>query len=226
MTGALGQAVARMAELGGPVVVLLGAVSVLTLSICIYKSWQFIASGVGRHRALTEVLALWDRGQAEAARAARAGARGYLVPVMAMGLDGLRDRDRLEAEAEARFGRLERGLRVLDMVAQLAPLLGLFGTVLGMISAFQALQEAGAQVDPSVLAGGIWVALLTTAAGLGVAMPTTLALTWFEGRLDADRLFAQRAIQVIVTPAQAPDQADEAAGAPLRRADLATVPHG
>lgn len=53
-----------------------------------------------------------------------------------------------------RFARLESGFRLLDSVAQLAPLLGLFGTVLGMISAFQALQAAGAQVDPSVLAGG------------------------------------------------------------------------
>ena len=58
--------------------------------------------------------------------------------------------------------------------------MGLFGTVLGMIDAFRALQAAGDAVDPSVLAGGIWVALLTTAAGLGVAMPTSLALTFLR----------------------------------------------
>lgn len=98
--------------------------------------------------------------------------------------------ERLEAEAEIRFARLERGLRYLDNVAQLAPLLGLFGTVLGMIEAFQALQDAGSQVDPSVLAGGIWVALLTTAVGLVVAMPTSVALQLAgrpHGRRTRDR---------------------------------------
>lgn len=110
------------------------------------------------------------------------------------------DADRLEAEAEERFAELERGLKLLDSVAQLAPLLGLFGTVLGMISAFQALQEAGDQVDPSALAGGIWVALATTAVGLAVAMPTALVLSWFEARLDADRVFAGKAIRVLVSP--------------------------
>ena len=106
----------------------------------------------------------------------------------------------LEAEAEARFARLESGFRLLDSVAQLAPLLGLFGTVLGMISAFQALQEAGAQVDPSILAGGIWVALLTTAVGLAVAMPTALILSWFESRMDRERVFAQQALHSILAP--------------------------
>lgn len=85
-------------------------------------------------------------------------------------------------------------------MAQLAPLLGLFGTVLGMISAFQALQQAGAQVDPSILAGGIWVALLTTAVGLAVAMPTSVALSWFEVRMEADRVLAHKALHTILAP--------------------------
>jgi biopolymer transport protein ExbB len=79
-------------------------------------------------------------------------------------------------------------------VAQVAPLLGLFGTVLGMIEAFQGLQQAGAAVDPSALAGGIWVALLTTAVGLVVAMPASLLLTWFDGRIAGESLMAQRLI--------------------------------
>ena len=69
-----------------------------------------------------------------------------------------------------------------------------------MISAFQALQEAGAQVDPSILAGGIWVALLTTAVGLAVAMPTALILSWFESRMDRERVFAQQALHSILAP--------------------------
>ena len=107
---------------------------------------------------------------------------------------------RIEAEADARFSRLERGFRFLDTVAQVAPLLGLFGTVLGMIEAFQALQEAGSQVDPSLLAGGIWVALLTTAAGLAVAMPASVVLSWFESRMADERALADYALSVVLRP--------------------------
>lgn len=109
---------------------------------------------------------------------------------------------RLQAEAELRFAKLERGFRLLDSVAQLAPLLGLFGTVLGMIEAFRALQDAGSQVDPSILAGGIWVALLTTAVGLVVAMPTALVLSWLEQRMETERVIADKAILTVLHPGQ------------------------
>ena len=200
MIATLQAAILRIAELGGPVVLLLGALSVLVLAVVLYKLWQYAASGVGRHTALQEAIAAWDAGDRAAARNCLGRSRSYLVPVVTMALDGQNDAARLEAEAEARFARLESGFRFLESVAQLAPLLGLFGTVLGMISAFQALQEAGAQVDPSILAGGIWVALLTTAVGLAVAMPTSVVLSWFEARMDADRVLAQKAIRTILSP--------------------------
>jgi biopolymer transport protein ExbB len=69
-----------------------------------------------------------------------------------------------------------------------------------MIDAFQSLQSAGSQVDPSLLAGGIWVALLTTAVGLAVAMPTAMVLSWLESRMDGERVFADTAIQTICAP--------------------------
>jgi len=200
MIHALQETVLHIADLGGPVVLILGALSVLVLTVVLFKLWQFAQAGVGRHRALREAIAAWDAGDRAAARVHLSRSRSYLVPVVAMALDGQDDAARLEAEAEARFARLESGFRVLDSVAQLAPLLGLFGTVLGMISAFRALQEAGAQVDPSILAGGIWVALLTTAVGLAVAMPTSVALSWLEARMDADRVLAQKALRTALAP--------------------------
>ncbi|MBE0453010.1 MAG: MotA/TolQ/ExbB proton channel family protein [Roseovarius sp.] len=191
----------QMADLGGPVVMILLAVSVVTLATILYKLWQFFAVGVGRHRALKEAVIAWDRGDRSAALHALNQSRSYLAPVIEMAFSaGPQDAKRLEAEAEVRFARLEGGFRLLDSVAQLAPLLGLFGTVLGMINAFQSLQDAGAQVDPSLLAGGIWVALLTTAAGLAVAMPTAMVLSWFEGRMDAERVTAERAIAAVLHP--------------------------
>jgi len=191
---------ADLAALGGPVVILLCCLSVATLAVVLYKLWQFRAAGVGRHLALQQAVDAWDQGQEAAAQEFLRASSSYLKSVLALGFEQRVSSDRLEADAEERFAKLESGFRFLDSVAQLAPLLGLFGTVLGMISAFQALQEAGNQVDPSTLAGGIWVALLTTAVGLGVAMPTSLVLEWFEARMDADRVLAWKAIQTIVTP--------------------------
>lgn len=200
MIDRLREGVVRLAELGGPVVLLLAALSVLVLSVVFYKLWQFSAAGVGRHAALRDAALAWDEGDRARARQRLGDGGNYLAPVARMAMDGDTDADRLEAEAEALFARLESGFRLLDTVAQLAPLLGLFGTVLGMISAFQAMQEAGAQVDPSVLAGGIWVALLTTAVGLAVAMPTTAVLTWLEARMDADRVLALTTLRTILAP--------------------------
>lgn len=200
MMMALHDALIRAYDLGGPVVLVLGALSVLVLTVVLYKFWQFASAGVGRHHALQEAVAAWDKGNRGGARAHLARSRSYLRPVIEMACDNRTDASRLDAEAEARFARLETGLRLMDSISQLAPLLGLFGTVLGMISAFQALQEAGAQVDPSILAGGIWVALLTTAVGLAVAMPTALLLSWFESRMDAERVFAQTALRTILAP--------------------------
>ncbi|MGJ8544182.1 MAG: MotA/TolQ/ExbB proton channel family protein [Sulfitobacter sp.] len=193
----------RVFDLGGPVVALLIVVAVLTLAVVLYKLWQFLAAGVGRHRALRQAIAAWDAGDRAGARAALDRSTSYLAPVVEMALSAPPEPEtlgRLTAEAETRFARLERGLRFLDSVAQLAPLLGLFGTVLGMIEAFQSLQQAGAQVDPTILAGGIWVALLTTAVGLAVAMPTAVVLSWFESRMDAERVLAERAISTIRAP--------------------------
>ncbi|PLS21303.1 MotA/TolQ/ExbB proton channel family protein [Neptunicoccus cionae] len=192
----------QIAQTGGPVVVVLMGVAVLTLAVAIYKVWQFRMSAVGRHKALSQAVASWDRGDTVAAQQALSRSKSYLVPVVTMAMSSAKDDlERLQAEAETRFARLESGFRLLDSVAQLAPLLGLFGTVLGMIEAFQSLQAAGSQVDPSILAGGIWVALLTTAVGLVVAMPTALILSWLEQRMEAERVITDKAILTILSPA-------------------------
>jgi len=201
--------------LGGPVVAILIVMSVLTVAVTIYKIWQFAASGVGRHRVLSEALAAWDAGDQGTAHAHLSQSRSYLAPLVGAamktpdlpGLDG-----RLDAEAGLALAGLERGFRLLDTVAQLAPLLGLFGTVLGMIEAFQSLQAGGSSVDPSLLAGGIWVALLTTAVGLAVAMPTSMILAWLESRTSRERVFADKALRTVLVPGQAVSAAVRAEG--------------
>ncbi len=79
---------------------------------------------------------------------------------------------------------LEKGLGLLALISVIAPLLGLTGTVTGMIQAFQIIAAHESQVNPRMLAGGIWEALITTAAGLFVAIPTHVAYHLLGERLD------------------------------------------
>ncbi|MFV9691576.1 MAG: MotA/TolQ/ExbB proton channel family protein [Desulfobacteria bacterium] len=80
--------------------------------------------------------------------------------------------------------KLSRYLQALATIANIAPLLGLLGTVVGMIKAFMVIQEMGGKVNASVLAGGIWEAMLTTALGLSVALPTMVAHSYLTSRVD------------------------------------------
>ncbi len=81
------------------------------------------------------------------------------------------------------LGFLERGLVVLATVANVAPMMGFLGTVAGMIVAFGAVAEAG-QIEASLVAGGIKVALITTATGLTIAIPVNIAYNFFVSRID------------------------------------------
>lgn len=79
---------------------------------------------------------------------------------------------------------LSRNIQALATIGNVAPLLGLLGTVLGMIKAFMVIQQMGGKVNASVLAGGIWEAMLTTALGLAVALPTMVAHSYLISRVD------------------------------------------
>lgn len=196
----------ELLALGGPVVAVLLALSILALSLMFWKLMAFTLLGVGRHRRLTQALAAFDRGDVSRCLELGTRSRSHLAPILAQIVERSsvertdRFRKRMTAEAAGHLDTAARGLRLLDSIAQIAPLLGLFGTVLGMINAFRALQGAGATVDPSVLAGGIWVALLTTAVGLAVAMPTALIVTWLESRLEEERGFADQMIARLFSP--------------------------
>jgi len=79
---------------------------------------------------------------------------------------------------------LEKNIDILGIIAHVAPLLGLLGTVVGMIRAFMRIEELAGRVNASVLAGGIWEALLTTAFGLAVAIPSFVMYHYFNRRID------------------------------------------
>ncbi len=85
---------------------------------------------------------------------------------------------------EKEVREMEKYLPALSSIAQISPLLGLLGTVVGMIKAFMVIQEYGGKVNAQVLAGGIWEAMLTTAMGLIVAIPTMLAYNYFNSKIN------------------------------------------
>ncbi|MYM63631.1 MotA/TolQ/ExbB proton channel family protein [Pseudomaricurvus sp. HS19] len=106
-------------------------------------------------------------------------------------------------------------LRPLEVIATIAPLLGLFGTVLGMIEAFQAMEAAGTQVNPAVLSGGIWQALLTTAVGLAVAIPTSMIHSWLERRAELEVVAVQDHMEATFTETERAGSPAAAAGQAL-----------
>ncbi|WP_166416912.1 MotA/TolQ/ExbB proton channel family protein [Cochlodiniinecator piscidefendens] len=196
-------AVTGFIALGGPVVALLLLMSVVSVAVVTAKIWQFHNAGVGRFRDLEHALNQWDSANKPVAVDALNQSKNHIKTILLGAI--LSDKsteasDRYETQLDEQMARLETAFRLLDSIAQLAPLLGLFGTVLGMIEAFQSLQDAGTSVDPSLLAGGIWVALMTTAVGLAVAMPTSLLLTWLESRVARERVFSEKALQSVLHP--------------------------
>ncbi|WP_208979402.1 MotA/TolQ/ExbB proton channel family protein [Pseudovibrio axinellae] len=188
---------------GGVVVGLLLVVSIIALTIIFAKFWQFWIAGVGRHRKASQAVAYWRVGKRDQAYQIVVADRSPVSDVLAHAMRGLMKpqvpqalvREDVERVCFTHLGDLRSYLRALDMIAQTAPLMGLFGTVLGMINAFQSMADAGAQVDPSALAGGIWIALLTTAVGLAVAIPASVTLSFFEGRIERE----QGAMEKVVT---------------------------
>ena len=192
---------------GGPVVMILIAFSVFSLSIILLKAWQFHTARIFRPRLARHVLALYRAGRADEALSVANPSPNPVVQVLASAIRGRR-RDLPEREVReevVRYGgevleSLRSWLRPLEVVGSLAPLLGLFGTVLGMISAFRALEQAGSKVDPAILSGGIWEALLTTAVGLAVAMPVVAVLNFFERAIERTAQEMDSVVTQVFTP--------------------------
>lgn len=93
--------------------------------------------------------------------------------------------EKLSVTAQEEVNKLGKNVRTLEVIATISPLMGLLGTVVGMVQAFNKVAEYKGQVDPSILAGGIWEALLTTAAGLAVAIPVTVMLHYFDRKIES-----------------------------------------
>ena len=175
---------------GGPIVLVLLLLSFLSLLLIALKTIQL--SGVMKGGAQREsALDHWSQGDRKAALESVGDGGTPVDKVLWHAMSGLmqgRPRaaldDDLEWRGNAEVAQMNRHIRILELIAMISPLLGLLGTVLGMIQSFQELALAEGAANASVLAGGIWQALLTTAAGLIVAIPAAIAATLLSARVD------------------------------------------
>ena len=175
---------------GGPIVWLLIVLSVCSLALIVIKIIQLrdvMAGDDGR----AEAFEKWSEGDKVAAlKSLRRDSRpaDRILRLAMQGLMNQRTRSVLNAELEWRgsdeVSQMQRHIRLLELIAMISPLLGLLGTVLGMIQSFQELALADGAANASLLAAGIWQALLTTAAGLVVAIPAAIAATLLSERVE------------------------------------------
>jgi biopolymer transport protein ExbB len=178
-------------EAGGPIIVILTVLSLISLTIILGKVVQFMALNVSAKSFIAQVGELLKSGREAQALRLLENKRGPVARVMeaavrgrALGADEAATREEVTRVAQSQLEGMEAGLPYLSLIATISPLLGLLGTVLGMIDAFQQLEGAGDRVDPAILSGGIWEALLTTAAGLSVAIPAAAFFTWLQRTVD------------------------------------------
>ena len=183
-------------QLGGPVVMVLIGMSIVGLAILLYKLLQFRRFSNTVFSKLDRVLSDWLEGDCSTTDEQIKTIDSPVAAVLETGMilldqvdfDEERIREELTRQAQWVALQVYSLLRFMEQIAYLAPLLGLLGTVLGIIDVFQGLADRGVDADPGILAGGIWEALLTTAVGLTVAIPFALLHAVLESRANTIRM--------------------------------------
>ncbi len=176
---------------GGLMMYPLTLCSMVALGVIFAKFWTLHVAHRGTDLVLEEVEAVANTGDVSAAIEICRDTPGPAGAILLAGLRRIQTRRLAAGELESavattgtiELGFLERGLVILATIANVAPLMGFLGTVVGMVLAFAAIEQAG-DVDPTLVAGGIKVALLTTAAGLLIAVPVNISYNFFVTRID------------------------------------------
>ncbi|MBW2467004.1 MAG: MotA/TolQ/ExbB proton channel family protein [Deltaproteobacteria bacterium] len=171
---------------GGPVMYPLLACSILVLTVIIERMLFWFSVDLNRNRKLIEdVLELCRQGDWEAVRSRVSGSRDFIIRVL---VSGILHREfsmvkAMEAAAAEEIGYMRRYMGILDTMITVAPLLGIFGTVIGIITSFEALGSVGID-QPQAVTAGIAQALITTATGLGIAILSVFPYNYFNSRVE------------------------------------------
>jgi len=175
--------------------------SIFSLAIIIERLIYFSRIKLNISELLTQILSYVRRNRIREAIQVCEKYPSYLTNILKAGLlhyDQSKEviREAMEEASLYEIPKLERNINFLSTIAHISPLLGLLGTVMGMVKSFYVIEQKAAivgMVNPSDLAGGIWEALLTTAAGLCVAIPSFIAYNYFVHRVNLYTLTAERA---------------------------------
>ena len=171
---------------GGPVMYPLLACSIIVLTVIIERIFFWIKLDQNRNqRLLNEVLELCQKGDWEAVKEKTAGSKDYIIEII---ITGILHRNfsmikAMESAAAEEIKGMRRYMNVLDTMITVAPLLGIFGTVIGIILSFEVLGSSGIE-HPEAVTAGIAQALITTATGLGIAILTVLPYNYFNSRVE------------------------------------------
>jgi len=223
-SGPLGELI----EMGGPVMVVLIAMAIAGTITFVYLMLYGVLYAPRQTRGLRRAMQQWKSGpDPKVADQLRARTRGLnrlnpLNQLVLMVMDRkLRNesaehiREAVAQKAQLALTPFEAPLKIVEVIAALAPLLGLLGTVMGMMEAFSTMAAAEGRASASQLSGGIYQALTTTAAGLVVAIPFAALAAWIEFRLR--RLQTNLNLVLMDTLMAAPASAEATTEAPVQK---------
>ncbi|MCM8779064.1 MAG: MotA/TolQ/ExbB proton channel family protein [Candidatus Omnitrophica bacterium] len=191
---------------GGPVMYPIIFCSILSLAVVIERLYHLHRAKIDTQEFMDNIANILRRNRLRDALQKCEETPGPIAHILKAGiLKQGRPREEIKEAIEdaalQEIPRLEKNLGILATVAHIAPLLGLLGTVTGMVRAFQVVQEKSASlnpINPGDLAGGIWEALLTTVAGLVVAIPTFVVYNYLVSRVDGFILEMERSATELV----------------------------
>lgn len=170
---------------GGPIMYPLLLCSMITLTIIIERSFFWIGIGMEKNQKLVdEVLTLTKKGDWNLVRQKASGSQNYVIRMI---ISGILHREyslikAMESSAADEINRMQRFMGVLDTMITVAPLMGILGTVLGIITSFDMLGASGVE-NPQAVTGGIAQALITTATGLSISIITVFPYNYFNSRI-------------------------------------------
>ncbi len=171
---------------GGPIMYPLLVCSIIALTVIIERTIFWIGEDYRRDQALiNEVLSLAEKGNWERVRARIGNSKDFTVRILVAGIlhREFSIAKAMETAASDELDRMRQYLPILDTIITVSPLLGIFGTVIGIILSFEILGSAGIE-EPQAVTAGIAQALITTASGLGIAILSLFPFNYFNSRVE------------------------------------------
>ncbi|RLB21049.1 MAG: MotA/TolQ/ExbB proton channel family protein [Deltaproteobacteria bacterium] len=199
---------------GGPVMYPLLVCSIIALTVIIERFLFWAREDMRRNQGLVdEVLELCQKGDWNRVKEKVMGSKDFVIRIL---VSGILHREfsmtkAMEAAASEEIKRMRRFMSVLDTMITVAPLLGIFGTVIGIISSFELLGSAGIE-HPQAVTAGIAQALITTAAGLAIAILSVLPYNYFNSRVEDAALTIEKyatSLEIVYEKLASQEQVEE-----------------